>query len=167
MQAPFNPILRTLSLASRWGMAPFFFGLIAVLAGVALQFARELWQIAIAFPDMGNTEVILAALRLIELVLMANLIVLILGAGVEAFTPQEASSEGARPKWSGMVDLHGLKLRVFGSISAIVAIDLLESFVKIESIDRSGLLWEVLVLLAFAVSGVLLGWMDRLSADRD
>jgi uncharacterized protein (TIGR00645 family) len=51
---------------------------------------------------------------------------------------------------------------VFGSISAIAAIEVLESFINIESVDKQNVLWEILILLTLVVSGLLLAWMDRL-----
>jgi hypothetical protein len=40
--------------------------------------------------------------------------------------------------------------------------DLLETFVNINQADKIDVLWQLAILLAFVVSGVLLAWMDRL-----
>jgi uncharacterized protein (TIGR00645 family) len=55
-----------------------------------------------------------------------------------------------------------VKLRVVGSISAIAAIELLETLVNIDQADKTDVLWQLAILLAFVLSGVLLAWMDRL-----
>jgi uncharacterized protein (TIGR00645 family) len=60
-----------------------------------------------------------------------------------------------------------VKLRVVGSISAIAAIELLETLVNIDQADKTDVLWQLAILLAFVLSGVLLAWMDRLHAARD
>jgi uncharacterized membrane protein YqhA len=42
----------------------------------------------------------------------------------------------------------------------------LERFINVHPIDKTELLWEILILLTFVASGVMLAWMDRLTADR-
>jgi uncharacterized protein (TIGR00645 family) len=166
MHPRFNTILRTALLASRWGMAPFCLGLIAALLIVLAEFFRELAQTVLGFAAMGGPEVIVAVLKLVDLVLVANLVVMIIGAGVEIFLPSSRvqDEDGSEPP--GIVDFAALKLRAFASISAIAAIDVLENFLDIDAAHKSGVLLEIAMLLAFVVSGVLLALMDRLAADR-
>src|SRR5437588_367347 len=90
MRPRFNAILRTALLGSRWGMAPFCLGLIAALLIVMAQFFRELAHAVAGFPAMGDSEIILAVLRLVDLVLLGNLVVMITAAAVEIFLPTAA-----------------------------------------------------------------------------
>jgi uncharacterized protein (TIGR00645 family) len=166
MRPRFSAILRTALLGSRWGMAPFCLGLIAALLIVMAQFFRELVHAVAGFPAMGDSDVILAVLRLVDLVLLGNLVVMITAAGVEIFLPTAAHQREAEAGERDIVDIAELKPRLFASISAIAAIDLLESFVNIGQSDKSAVLWQVAILLAFVVSGVLLAWMERLGAGR-
>jgi uncharacterized membrane protein YqhA len=39
----------------------------------------------------------------------------------------------------------------------------LESFVNLDSVDKTTVLWEIVMLLAFVVAGALLALMDRLA----
>ncbi len=162
MHPRFNTILRNFLLASGWGMAPFCLGLIAALALILAEFVRELAEDVLGFAGLSGSEVIVAVLKLVDLVLVANLVVMIIGAGVEIFLPSSAKNEGG----SAAAGFAELKLKVFGSISAIVAIDLLERFSDIDSVHKSGVLLEIAMMLAFVLSGVLLAWMDRLAAER-
>jgi uncharacterized protein (TIGR00645 family) len=93
-------------------------------------------------------------------------LVLIIAAGVELFIPP--SSEVAQEESFGLssVEFAILKLRVIASITAIAAIDLLEDFINIDQTDKTGVLWQITILLAFVVSGLLLACMDRLSTIR-
>ncbi len=161
MHPRFNTNFRTFLLASRWGMAPFCLGLLAALVLVMAQFFRELAHTVLGFTAMGGAEVIIAVLKLVDLVLVANLVVMIIGAAVEVFLPSAARDESG----SGIVDFAELKLKVFGSI-AIAAIDLLENFIDIDSAHNSGVLLEIAMLLTFVLSGLLLAWMDRLATER-
>ena len=155
-------LLVRLLLGSRWLMAPLCLGLVAALLVVLVEFFRELVQAVLGFTGMHSAEVILVVLKLVDLVLVANLVLLIMGAAAEIFVPDEptAGTVGRGPPRS--VDISALKLKVFGSISAIAAIEVLESFVNIESVDKQNVLWEILILLTLVVSGLLLAWMDRL-----
>jgi uncharacterized protein (TIGR00645 family) len=166
MHPRFNTVLRAFVLASRWGMAPFCLGLMAALLLVLAQFFRELVEAVLGFTTMGGSEVIFAVLRLVDLVLVGNLVVMIIGAGVEIFIPSSPARDENGSKAAGIIDFATLKVRAFASISAIAAIDLLENFLDIGSAHNSGVLLEIAMLLTFVVSGVLLALMDRLAADR-
>jgi uncharacterized protein (TIGR00645 family) len=155
-------LLVRLPLGSRWLMAPLCLGLVAALLVVLVEFFRELVRAVLGFAGMHSAEVILVVLKLVDLVLVANLVLLIMGAAAEIFVPDEPTggTVGRGPPRSA--DISALKLKVFGSISAIAAIEVLESFVNIESVDKQNVLWEMLILLTLVVSGLLLAWMDRL-----
>jgi len=166
MHERFNGLLRGLLLGSRWSMAPLCLGLLVALAVVVVQFFRELAHALTSFVAMGDGDVMLEVLKLIDLVLIANLLVMIVGASAGMFMPQESAAADAAPDRSGVVDFGLLKLRMFGAISAIAAIYLLERFINIHPEDKADILWEILILLAFVVSGVLLALMDRLAGER-
>jgi uncharacterized protein (TIGR00645 family) len=152
--------------ASRWLMAPLYIGLIAVLVLVGVAFFRELAHIVTGFVGLDTDGVILAVLKLIDLVLIANLVLIMISAGIGTLRATASSSEHAGwAEFVGKVDFSGLKLKVVASLIAIAAVDLLESFVEIASVNKSDVLWQVVILAAFVVSGVLLAWMDRLVAE--
>jgi uncharacterized protein (TIGR00645 family) len=164
MSLRLNTIIRDALLAGRWTMAPFCLGLIIALLVVVVQFFRELAHIVVGFTAMDDADVIIAVLKLVDLVLIANLVVMVVAAAVEMVLP--AAMHGADTAESGIIDIAALKPRLFASISAIAAIDLLESFINIGPADKSGIMWEIAILLAFVVSGVLLAWMERLGQQR-
>jgi uncharacterized protein (TIGR00645 family) len=118
------------------------------------------------FPAMTDSEVTLVVLKLVDLVLIANLLLMIVSAGVEIFLPSGTALELERPHAAGIAEFAALKPKLFASISAITAVDLLESVINIDHADKAGLIWEVVILLAFVVAGVLLGWMERLEGER-
>jgi uncharacterized protein (TIGR00645 family) len=89
----FNGIFRGVLLASRWSMAPLALGLILALLLVVVQFFRELAHAVAAFIEMGDGEVMIAALKLIDLALIANLVVMIVGAAVEVLLPRSPAAE--------------------------------------------------------------------------
>ena len=56
-----------------------------------------------------------------------------------------------------------MKLRLVASIAAIAGIQILETFVHIEEVPPIQAMWQLLILLGIAVTGVLLALMDRLT----
>jgi len=159
-------VIAGLLIASRWLMAPLYLGLIAALVVVVVEFFRELVQTVAAFGELGSAGVILAVLKLIDLALIGNLVLIMTFAGVGTLASKAAAED--RTGWTqfmGKVDFSGLKLKVVASLIAIAAVDLLESYVGIDSADKTDVFWEIAILLTFVVSGVLLAWMDRLAAE--
>jgi uncharacterized protein (TIGR00645 family) len=153
-------------VASRWLMAPLYIGLIAALIVVGVEFFRELIHTIAGFAGLDTDGVILAVLKLIDLVLIANLVLIMISAGIGTLGAMASEVEHAGwVEFVGKVDFSGLKLKVVASLIAIAAVDLLESFVGIDTAVKSDVLWQIAILMAFVVSGVLLAWMDRLVAE--
>jgi uncharacterized protein (TIGR00645 family) len=160
-------LLANLLIASRWLMAPLYLGLLVALAVVVVAFFRELAGTIGTFTDLHRDGVILATLQLIDLVLVGNLVLIVIGAGLDTVVSRRvADTQAARPEWMGKDDFAGLKLKVVASIIAIAAVDLLESFVEIDTVDKRGLVWQIAVFMAFVIAGLLLAWMDRLAGDK-
>lgn len=156
--------------ASRWLMAPMYLGLVASLVMLLVVFVR---QAAYYIPQalvLSPEDAILALLTLIDLTLAANLLVIVMFSGYENFVSkidlQEASE---KPEWMGTVDFSGLKLKLVASIVAISGIHLLKRFMEIgeansKPFDPLELRWMVITHLTFVISGVLLAFMDFLTA---
>ena len=151
--------------ASRWLMAPLYLGLIAALGLVLVEFYRELAHTIAGFGEMTIDMVNLAVLKLIDLVLVGNLVFIMTAAGVEAMA-FSAVAAADRRDWMGKLDFNGLKLKILASIVAIASVELLETYMNIGSMNKTDVLWKILILLALVLSGVLLAWMDRLGADQ-
>lgn len=158
---------------SRWLLAPLYLGLIGVLAVLAYKFVIEfILLIQHVATDHGNNGFILDLLALLDLVLMANLILIVLFAGYENFVSKIEVAEKSvdRPYWMGTVDFSGLKIKLIGSLVAISVIELLKDFIEL-SVDTQaevgqGTIWRVVIHLTFVVSGVLFAVMDWISDNR-
>ncbi len=160
--------LESALFASRWVLAPFYVGLVAALIGLMIVFAREVFDGAARILSMKTEDAILAALSLIDLSLAGNLVVLVTFSGYENFVSKMETGRVQRPAWMGTVDFSGLKLKVIASIVAISAIALLRAFMQLlepdVAVDRSKLIWLVVIHLTFVVSGVLLATMDWMAS---
>lgn len=166
-------VLETLLFRSRWLLAPFYYGLILILALLVIKFFQELALTTWTIFSMSYADLILQSLILLDLVFAANLIVIVIFSGYENFVSQiDAENMRDRPSWMGKIDFSGLKLKLIGSIVAISGIHLLKSFMKVETVNSSADLaiynfqfaWMVGIHMAFVVSAILLALMDYIAS---
>ncbi len=153
---------------ARWIMAPIYFGLLVALAMVAVKFVQKLVQALPGFLALDANEATFLVLTLVDLSLVANLVVIVIFAGWENFVGRLlVSSTDERPSWLGGLDFGAVKLRLLGSIAAIAAIQILETFVHIETERSQDAAWQLAILLGFGVLSVLLALTDRLTESHD
>jgi uncharacterized protein (TIGR00645 family) len=152
--------------ASRWLMAPVYLGLIACLAILIITFFRELIVSLPGVLTMGETEVILLVLTLVDLSLAGNLVLIILFSGYENFVSNIDAASGAkdRPAWMGTLDFSGLKIKLIASIVAISGIHLLKVFMDIKIYTPQELFWFTVIHVTFVLSGLAFAAMDWVEA---
>jgi uncharacterized protein (TIGR00645 family) len=151
---------------SRWLVAPFLLGLIAGLAVLLYKFALKLVDFAVHVQAGAPEDVILGVLKLVDLTLTANLIIIVICSSYENFLAP--IDRAGHPNWpAGLMNIgfSGLKQKLLGSIVAIAAVNVLEWFMDIDhSADNTKLPWVVGILLAFAVAMLVLAIADRVSS---
>ncbi len=153
--------------AARWLVAPIYLGLLVVLALVAVKFVQDLVMEVPLVLGMTTNDLILAALTLVDLSLVANLVVIVIFAGWTNFVGPLLREPGKRDaSWAGDLDFSAVKLKLIGSIAAIAAIQILESFVHIAAVPKPDAAWQLAILLGIGVTGVLLAAMDRIGGDK-
>jgi uncharacterized protein (TIGR00645 family) len=113
---------------------------------------------------MGEADMVLTILALIDMVLVASLVVMVMFSGYENFVSRlDIDMDKEKLGWLGKLDAGTLKLKVAASIVAISSIHLLRKFMNAEQIDNDKLLWYVVIHLTFVVSAVLMGYLDRMA----
>lgn len=153
---------------SRWLLAPFYVGMVAANALLLVKFIKELIKLIPIVISGEGGQVMAGILSLIDIVLVANLMVIIIFAGYENFVSKiNTRQHEDRPDWMGKVGFSDLKMKVIGSIVAISAIELLKSFTDLESISNEHLAWKVGIHITFVLSGIGFAVMDRLGSQAD
>ncbi len=148
---------------SRWLMAPFYVGLIVSIVVLLLKFVRMLWEFILEAPGAKSTETILGVLALIDVVLVANLVLIVVFSGYENFVSRiDTRDHPSWPVWMTRIDFAGLKQKLLASIVAISAIHVLEAFLNIDrNFDATRMTWLVAVHLVFVISTLMLALSDR------
>jgi uncharacterized protein (TIGR00645 family) len=157
--------IQTIILQSRWLLAPFLLGLIAGLCALLYTFIKKLAAFMSLVRTAADDEVIVGILKLVDLTLAANLLLIVMCSGYENFVARiDPEEHGSRPSGLIGIGFSGLKQRLLGSILAIAAVNVLEWFMDIDrSADNTKLGWVVGILLAFAVAMLVLAIADRVS----
>lgn len=148
--------------AGRWLLVPLYIGLTLVLVLFSVKFFQELLHLVPALSDLHESDLILAALSLADLVLVGNLLVMVVLSGYENFVSRIDHANGEL-SWLGKVDAGTLKIKVAASIVAISSIHLLKAFVKADTIPNDKLLWLVVIHLTFVLSALLLAFVDKIA----
>ncbi len=158
-----------LFFSSRWLMAPFLLGLVAALLGLLYRFAYGLINFVLRINTADSNDMIVSILSLIDLTLIANLILIVICSSYENFVrPINAADHPDWPDGLMRIGFAGLKQKLLGSLVAITAVQVLEWFMDIANhADPQKLSWVVGILLAFAVTMLLLAVADRVSAGSD
>lgn len=152
--------------AARWLMAPIYIGLLFALALIVVKFVQVLVQSLPGFLQLSSKEAIFFVLNLVDMSLVANLVVIMIFAGWENFVGRLLSLQpGDQPAWLGGLDFSTLKLRLIGSIVAIITIEILETFMHVGEVPVQQAAWQLAILLGIGLVGVLLALTDRLSSD--
>jgi uncharacterized protein (TIGR00645 family) len=157
-------LLERLVLGSRWLLVPLYLVLGLLLLAFAIRSVIELLHIFQTLLDMSETDLVLAALSLIDLVLIGNLIVMVALSGYETFVSRiDKVPEMEKPGWLGKYDPGTIKLKVAASLVAISAIHLLKNYLAHDALDVTRMLTLTAVHLAFVVSALILAFVDRIA----
>ncbi len=159
--------LEVMMFNSRWLLAPYYIGLVLAIALLLVSFGKEFIHFVPTALYGNESDVIIGILTLIDIVMIANLLIIIIFAGYENFVSKiETGGHEDRPSWMGHVGFADLKMKLIGSIVAISGIELLKAFMHVETLTDTQLAWKVGLHMTFVVSGVLFALMDKLAGGK-
>jgi len=154
-------LVERIILAGRWVLVVFYLGLAAALVVYAISFFFKFLKVAGSVMTMGEADMILAMLGLIDAALVASLVVMVMISGYENFVSRFDEADG-EVSFLGKLDSGSLKIKVASSIVAISSIHLLQVFLNADQYDTAKLILMTGIHLAFVVSALMLGFLERL-----
>ncbi|CAM7785426.1 Uncharacterized membrane protein YqhA [Klebsiella pneumoniae] len=150
--------------ASRWLLAPVYFGLSLGLIALTIKFFQEIFHILPHIFSVSESDMILTLLSLVDMTLVGGLLVMVMFSGYENFVSQLDINEGKEKlSWLGKMDATSLKNKVAASIVAISSIHLLRVFMDAINVPDNKLMWYVIIHLTFVLSAFVMGYLDRLT----
>lgn len=152
---------------SRWLQAPLYLGLIVAQAVYVWQFMTELWHLVTDIGGLTEDSIMLTVLGLVDVVMVANLLIMVIVGGYETFVSRMNLEEHPdQPEWLSHVNANVLKVKLAMSIVGISSIHLLRTFINAENYSEKTLLWQTLIHMAFIFSALALAFIDRVMAPR-
>ncbi len=97
--------LENVMYASRWLLAPVYFGLSLALIALALKFFQEILHVLPNVFALAEADLILVLLSLVDMTLVGGLLVMVMFSGYENFVSQLDISAGKEKlNWLGKMD---------------------------------------------------------------
>lgn len=152
-------------LSARWILVIFYFGLGLALAAYAGSYVIKLLKVIKGVLTYDEAEMILAMLSLIDAALVASLVLMVMISSYENFVSR-FDETNTDLNWLGKLDSGSLKVKVASAIVAISSIHLLQIFLNASQYDNGKIMWMTIMHMAFVVSAVSLGLLERISAKK-
>lgn len=149
--------------ASRWLQAPMYFGLIVAQLVYVYKFMVELFHLVSGVTTMSENDVLLMVLGLVDVVMVANLLLMVIVGGYETFVSRlYLENHPDEPEWLSHVDAGMLKIKLAVSLVTISSVHLLKTFINADNVRNDSIVFQICIHLTFLVSVLALAWTDRL-----
>ncbi|RBH46826.1 TIGR00645 family protein, partial [Pseudomonas sp. MWU13-2860] len=157
--------------SSRWLQLPIYLGLIVVQGVYAWKFLAQLWELLEGLDHLTETDIMLAVLGLIDVVMIANLLIMVVVGGYETFVSKidSLNSHEDRPEWLSHVNAGVLKTKLSLALISISSIHLLKTFISASNLGspgnpltEQGVMWQVVIHCTFLLSALVMAWTDKL-----
>ena len=157
--------LSALIFASRWLQLPLYLGLIVAQVVYVYQFWTELVHLVslTTHRDISETEIMLIVLGLIDVVMIANLLIMVIVGGYETFVSRlNLENHPDQPEWLSHVNASVLKVKLATAIIGISSIHLLKTFINADQLSEKVIMWQVIIHITFVLSALAIAATDRL-----
>jgi len=181
--------LPALIFASRWLQLPLYLGLIMAQCVYVFLFGKELWHLLHDANHLGEQQIMLIVLGLIDVVMISNLLIMVIVGGYETFVSRlNLEGHPDQPEWLSHVNASVLKVKLAMSIIGISSIHLLKTFIGAGNLGAlppcqpeltgaaatqigntscalftaEGVLWQTIIHCVFILSAIGIAWADKL-----
>ncbi len=160
----------SLIFSSRWLQLPLYLGLIIAQCVYVFLFMKELWHLIAHAPSLGEQDIMLVVLGLIDVVMISNLLVMVIVGGYETFVSRlNLGGHPDQPEWLSHVNATVLKVKLAMAIIGISSIHLLKTFIAAGDLGvpgskftEAGIMWQTIIHMAFIFSALGIAYTDLL-----
>ncbi len=146
---------------SRWLQLPIYLGLIVAQGVYVVQFMIELSHLVAKTGSLSENEVMLIVLGLIDVVMIANLLVMVVVGGYETFVSRlDLDSHPDQPEWLSHVNAGVLKVKLATALIGISSIHLLKTFINASQIEDRVIIAQVAIHSLFLISAAMIALTD-------
>jgi len=155
-------LLEKLLFSSRWLQAPLYLGLIVAQGVYVYQFMIELSHLVMKAGHLSESDMVLIILGLIDVVMVANLLIMIIIGGYETFVSRlDLEHHPDQPEWLSHVNAGVLKVKLATALIGISSIHLLKTFINAANLPERAIMWQVVIHLTFVVSALVMAYTDK------
>ena len=162
--------LPSLIFWSRWLQVPLYLGLIIAQGVYVVLFLKELWHLIQGAIGLGEQEIMLIVLGLIDVVMISNLLVMVIVGGYETFVSRLGlQNHPDQPEWLSHVNASVLKVKLAMAIIGISSIHLLKTFIEAGAlgvgsakVTSDGVMWQTIIHTVFILSAIGIAYTDTL-----
>ncbi len=156
-----NFIARIL-FSSRWLLMPFYVALVVELLSLLYKCAMQVYELILQITSYSEEQTILSVLSIVDLTLTASLVVMVIFSGFANFIARiDIEDNPVWPHWLVGIDFGELKLKLMGSITAIAAIKLLESYMNVAHVSDRDMLFQAGLFALFVLAALILAVAER------
>ena len=147
---------------SRWLQAPLYLGLIVAQGVYVWRFMQELAHLVKDVGGLTENDVMLLVLGLVDVVMIANLLIMVIIGGYETFVSRiQLRDHPDQPEWLSHVNANVLKVKLAMAIVGISSIHLLQTFINAANTSSETMLWQTIIHVTFVISALALAAIDR------
>ena len=165
-----NPVIKTMEgfiFWSRWLQAPLYLGLIAAQGVYVYQFMEELWHLVFGALKLSEREIMLIVLGLIDVVMIANLLVMVIVGGYETFVSRlHLDTHPDQPEWLSHVNAGVLKVKLGLALVGISSVEILRTFIEaanpINPMPDRVIFWRVVLHFTLILSAIAIAYTDKI-----
>lgn len=165
---------------SRWLQAPLYLGLIVAQGVYVYHFMVELSHLVAGAREIKETEIMLIVLGLIDVVMIANLLIMVIIGGYETFVSRLKLKEHPdQPEWLSHVNAATMKIKLSMALIGISSIHLLKTFIGVSNVEippnvsaavaeqmvlggQVEVKWQVVIHVTFLLSAIAMAFTDRI-----
>jgi len=159
-----------LIFSSRWLQLPLYLGLIIAQCAYVYLFMKELYHLIAHAHTIGEQDIMLVVLGLIDVVMISNLLVMVIVGGYETFVSRlRLDGHPDQPEWLSHVNATVLKVKLAMAIIGISSIHLLKTFIAAGNLGslgsnftEAGIMWQTIIHMAFILSALGIAYTDVL-----
>lgn len=160
---PFHSVMSQMIFWSRWLQAPLYLGLIVAQGVYVYHFMVELAHLVGSANTLGETGIMLMVLGLIDVVMIANLLIMVIIGGYETFVSRLNIAEHPdQPEWLSHVNAATMKIKLAMALIGISSIHLLKTFINAEQMSSNTIMWQTIIHVTFLMSAVAMAYTDRI-----
>ena len=153
---------------SRWVQAPLYTGLIFGSFLYLVKFFQELYHTWEQTTILGETDMMLRILGLVDISMVMNLVVMVTIGGYSIFTSRiDVDSHEDKPLWLEDLDAGQLKIKLATSLASISGVQLLKTFIDYREAEQKagseGIIIEIVIHMVFIISALLLAQTEKIT----